>query len=160
MGASHAGRLIGCPTCAGQTRCAGNIFRIIPKGGVHRSIDPADKTGKRGAGDGESDDSWMRGVSATDVGLVRSEQVVFGTQTLIQCLWWRINLNPDKDGRVPCFDDAERCKGESGAGMREQVGGCALQPGEEIAATLQWTPPLRPNAHLAHSTRRRAIYGR
>jgi aldose 1-epimerase len=25
-------------------------------------------------------------------------------------------------------------------GMREQVGGCVLQPGEEIAATLKWTP--------------------
>ena len=26
------------------------------------------------------------------------------------------------------------------AGMQEQVGGCVLQPGEEIAATLEWTP--------------------
>jgi aldose 1-epimerase len=25
-------------------------------------------------------------------------------------------------------------------GLREQVGGCVLQPGEEIAATLRWTP--------------------
>jgi aldose 1-epimerase len=25
-------------------------------------------------------------------------------------------------------------------GMREHVGGCVLQPGEEIAATLKWTP--------------------
>jgi aldose 1-epimerase len=28
----------------------------------------------------------------------------------------------------------------SAAGMQEQVGGCVLQPGEEIAATLEWTP--------------------
>jgi aldose 1-epimerase len=26
------------------------------------------------------------------------------------------------------------------AGMQEQVGGCVLQPGEEIAGTLEWTP--------------------
>jgi aldose 1-epimerase len=25
-------------------------------------------------------------------------------------------------------------------GMREHVGGCVLQPGEEIAAALNWTP--------------------
>jgi aldose 1-epimerase len=25
-------------------------------------------------------------------------------------------------------------------GMQEQVGGCVLEPGEEIAATLTWTP--------------------
>jgi aldose 1-epimerase len=24
--------------------------------------------------------------------------------------------------------------------MQEQVGGCVLEPGEEIAATLTWTP--------------------
>ncbi|SIT35207.1 hypothetical protein BN2475_40052 [Paraburkholderia ribeironis] len=76
-GASHAGRLIGCPACAGATRRAGNIFRMIPKGGVHCSIDPADKTGKRRAGDGESDDSGMRDPWVTGVGLVQSEQILF-----------------------------------------------------------------------------------
>jgi hypothetical protein len=40
---------IGCPACAGQARRAGNMVRIIPKGGVRCSIDPADKTGKWGA---------------------------------------------------------------------------------------------------------------
>jgi hypothetical protein len=49
--------------------------------------------------------------------------------------------------------------------MREHVGGCLLQPGEELAARLQWTPQgltraaCQPVAGV-YSTRKRAMYGK